>query len=307
MSHPLYNATLKSLELAHSDLAFFRVVPDDGVLNFKPGQYTTLGLGRSHPRLEGCQEDPFPPEKAEKLIKRAYSISHPILKDGSDRLMESVAGEYIEFYIVLVRDNPPPQQPPLLTPRLFTLKEGDRLFCSPKVVGHYTLDKAKDTLDKLGDDATMVFCGTGTGEAPHNAMIWQLLSNGFKGRIVSINCTRYRQDLAYRSLHHKLIEMYPNFKYVELVTREPDITKKVYIQDFIENKAIIDFAPDALNPEKCHYFLCGNPAMIGIPKKQKDGSYVYPETRGVIEILEKVGFKADQRKIDGNIHYEEYW
>ena len=49
--------------------------------------------------------------------------------------------------------------------------------------------------------------------------------------------------------------------------------------------------------------------MIGVPVKDKgSGQLVYPQPPGVIEILEKRGFKADQgSKARGNVHFEEYW
>jgi len=50
--------------------------------------------------------------------------------------------------------------------------------------------------------------------------------------------------------------------------------------------------------------------MIGVPEKDKaTGQRVYPQPLGVIEILERRGFQADQPqiKIKGNVHFEEYW
>ena len=57
---------------------------------------------------------------------------------------------------------------PALTPRLFALKEGDRIQLGERITGHYTLDLVKE-----GD--AVVFLATGTGEAPHNYMLWELL------------------------------------------------------------------------------------------------------------------------------------
>jgi ferredoxin--NADP+ reductase len=57
-------------------------------------------------------------------------------------------------------------------------------------------------------------------------------------------------------------------------------------------------------------FLCGNPKMIGVPVKNKEtGVREYPQPLGVIEVLERRGFQADNAaaKLKGNIHFEEYW
>ena len=50
--------------------------------------------------------------------------------------------------------------------------------------------------------------------------------------------------------------------------------------------------------------------MIGVPVKDKTtGARTYPQPLGVIEILERRGFQADNAaaKLKGNVHFEEYW
>ena len=61
-----------------------------------------------------------------------------------------------------------------------------------------------------------------------------------------------------------------------------------------------------LDPERTHVFLCGNPAMIGLPE-EVDGETRFPEVAGVVELLTARGFTLDHRKQRGNIHFEEYW
>jgi ferredoxin--NADP+ reductase len=61
-----------------------------------------------------------------------------------------------------------------------------------------------------------------------------------------------------------------------------------------------------LSPDTSHIFLCGNPAMIGLPQ-EVDGKQEFPETTGVVELLLQQGFSLDRRNAPGNIHYEEYW
>src|SRR5437660_5711481 len=128
--------------------------------------------------------------------------------------------------MVLVRESE--KGPPALTPRLFTLQEGARLFMGEKIAGHFTLDPVQP-----GD--TVLFLATGTGEAPHNYMLWELLRRGHRGRILSACCVRYAKDLAYRSTHDELMHRYPRYSYLALTTREPDVLTrgKVYIQDLI--------------------------------------------------------------------------
>ncbi len=61
-----------------------------------------------------------------------------------------------------------------------------------------------------------------------------------------------------------------------------------------------------LDPASAHVYLCGNPAMIGIPR-EVDSALVYPEPVGVVELLTERGFTLDRRKRAGNVHVEEYW
>jgi len=297
-----YNASVTRLHKVHPDLLTLRVRADVGRLPHKPGQYSTLGLGYWEPRHPGCQEEPLQPGDETKLVRRAYSISCPILDDRGE-LADLERADWLEFYIVLVRDSDKPR-PPALTPRLFMLREGDRLHVGEKITGHYTLDPVRDT------DA-VVFLATGTGEAPHNYMLWELLRRGHQGKILSACCVRYRRDLAYLAVHEELVRRYPNYTYLSLTTREAEtVRQKVYIQDLITSGQLEDRLGQALDPQRAHVFLCGNPQMIGVPAKDRaSGQRVYPSPRGVIEILEQRGFRADQPqiKLKGNIHFEEYW
>src|SRR5262249_11093810 len=150
-----------------------------------PGQYTTLGLGYWEPRLPGCQEELLGPGDEAKLCRRSYSISCGLL-DKRGALLDVARTDWLEFYVVVVRDTGTPKAP-ALTPRLFLPREGARLYLGEKIAGNYTLDP-------VGPEDTVVFLATGTGEAPHNYMLWELLRRGHPGRILSACCVRYRRD-----------------------------------------------------------------------------------------------------------------
>ena|SRR5437773_697539 len=296
-----YNATVAWLKKAHSDLMMVRIRPDVTLPKHQPGQYTSIGLGNWEPRHPGCQDEVLKPGDETRLVKRAYSIGCPVLDDNR-QLWEGIQSGWLEFYIVLVRESDKDRAPGL-TPRLFLLKEGDRIQLTEKITGHFTLEGVKP-------DDTVVFLATGTGEAPHNYMLWELLRTGHRGRILSACCVRYRRDLAYLATHDELMRRYPRYTYLGLTTREAEtVQNKVYIQDLITSGQLEERLGQALDPSRTHVFLCGNPKMIGVPVKDKgSGQLVYPQPPGVIEILEKRGFKADQgSKARGNVHFEEYW
>ncbi|MGH9022607.1 MAG: ferredoxin--NADP reductase, partial [Acidimicrobiia bacterium] len=290
-----YNATVTLLEPTHSDLWVLRVRPDRGETSHLPGQYASLGLGYWEARVDDAT-DPGLDDRWEKLIRRSYSISSRIFDEYGYLTGDAGTGE-LEFYIVLVP--PTGQNIPALTPRLALKRPGDRIYLGPKVAGRYTLNPV---IDPRG---AVLFFSTGTGEAPHNAMIVELLRKGHRGPIVSAVSVRRWADLGYLDKHRDLAAAYPNYHYLPMPTREPDVPKR-YIQDLISGDILALTLGIELDPKTTHVYLCGNPAMIGIPTAA-DGAVSYPEATGVIELLARRGFTLDHRKERGNLHVEEYW
>ena len=290
-----YNATITHFEPTHSDLWVLRVRPDHGGTSYRPGQYASLGLGFWEQRVDDALDADLD-ERRTKLVRRSYSISHPIFDESGYLAIQSESDE-LEFYVALVA--PTDSNIPALTPRLALKQPGDRIYLGPKVAGRYTLDAVTDP------SSTVVFLATGTGEAPHNAMVTQLLHKGHYGPIISAVTVRRWVDLGYAEQHKKLHERYPNYRYVPLPTREADVPKR-YLQDFIRDGDLAEAAGGTLDPATTHVYLCGNPAMIGLPETE-DGVETYPTPTGVVELLTEQGFTLDHRKNPGNIHFEEYW
>jgi len=292
-----YNATITEFEPTHSDLWVLRVEPDMGSASHKPGQYASLGLGYWEARIDDA-EDPNLDQKWEKLIRRSYSISSRMF-DEHGYLADDTQGTELEFYIVLVP--PTPDNIPGLTPRLALKRPGDRIYLGPKVAGRYTLAPV------VNPDATVLFLSTGTGEAPQNSMVVELLRKGHAGPIVSAVSVRQWADLGYIDKHRALEKRYSNYQYLPMPTREADVPKR-YIQDLISGGVLESEFGITLDPEHTHVFLCGNPAMIGLPESNPEtGEKEFPEVTGVVELLTAKGFALDSRQQPGNIHYEEYW
>ncbi len=298
-----YNATVEEIHFAHDELMILRVVTDGGKPPFAAGQYLTLGLGDCEPRVDGIPS--VWNVDAPRLIRRAYSVSCPML-DENNRLLHCDECPFIEFYIVLVQrpiDNPPP-----LTPRLFALKRGDRLAVGMKPHGHYSIDAVRN-----GDN--VLFAATGTGEAPHNAMIAELLARKHQGRITAVTCVRRKYDLAYLAAHRQLEQLFPQYRYIALTTREPEnfdpedpgYVGKRYLQDLFSSSDYVDTVGFELQPEDTRVFLCGSPSMIGLPTLDSTGTLVFPESLGMAEILTQKGMHLDEPSRPGNVHFEKYW
>lgn len=301
-----YNAQVVSSTLVHEELQILRIAAFGSKPDYESGQYLALGLGTwektiyTQPPSTG-NDNKLP----QKLIKRAYSVSCPLL-DDSQQLITTRDYDYLEFYIALVSN--PADNPPSLTPRLFALQPGDRISMGTRGRGTYTLE------DVAADDA-LLFISTGTGEAPHNAMIPDLLSRKHCGQICSVICTRYAKDLGYQIEHRKLEQMFPNYRYISLTTREPknidpgnpNYVGKQYIQDFFASGQLESVWGYDLNPARTHVYLCGNPAMIGPPVMTTGGVDQFPDETGMVELLVNRGFELDRPKQPGNIHFEKYW
>lgn len=289
-----YNATITKFEPTHSDLWVLRVKPDHGDTSHLPGQYASLGLGYWEDRIDDAV-DPGMEDKWFKLIRRSYSISHPIFDDAG--YLAAPDTEELEFYIVLVP--PTDDHVPALTPRLALKRPGDRIYLGPKVAGRYTLSSVNDPT------STVVMFATGTGEAPHNSMVAELLRKGHTGPIISTVTVRQNADLGYLDAHRTLAARFPNYHYLPMPTREPGVAKR-YLQDLIRDGDLERVVGGTLDPVNTHTFLCGNPAMIGLPEEE-DGTLRFPTPTGVVELLAERGFTLDKRNDPGNIHYEEYW
>lgn len=301
-----YNGTIIERIDTHDELARFRVRPDQPIPPFRPGQYVALGLGNWEPRLAGTQPEEVPEKKLRKLTRRAYSISCPML-DANDQLAAVNEINYLEFYITLVREaDSEEKRPPVLTPRLFNLGVGDRLEVQSKIVGTYVLEGIRP-------DDTVLMLGTGTGEAPHNAMATQLLSDGHRGKIINVTSVRHRNDLAYAREHAVLTRRFPQYRYLPFTTRDPEnldpahpnYVGKQRLQVMFSSGQLAEAAGDPLSPENTHVFLCGNPAMIGYVPPGADP----PATPGMLSLLKEAGFQdeADAQPGPGTIRFEKYW
>lgn len=291
-----YNATVTEVRDTAEGLRVLRVEPDHPVPQYAAGQYVSLGLGYWEPRLPGPVDD-VPESKRNKVVSRPYSISSPII----DRswIHQTADDPAVEFYIALAETGPS-EPPAVLTPRLFMTRPGDRIFMGPRIVGRYTLEP-------VGPHDNVLLIGTGTGEAPHNAMVVELANRGHQGYVTVLTTSRNRNDFAYEEQHRALERMWSDYRYVPLSTRQPVDGVKRHVQDVLLSSDVEALIGFELDPDRTHVFLCGNPAMVGIPEWVDDRP-AFPESIGAVEILDARQFTLDRKGGPaGNVHFEEYW
>lgn len=266
---PPYNATLVGREDIHSQLGVFRVRPDGERFAFAPGQYTVLGLLGREPRVPEADEEDPPPDP-DRMIRRAYSIAS-----------SSLEHDYLEFYVNLVSSGE-------LTPRMFALSHGARLFLGPKATGMFTLDR-------VPEGKAIALVATGTGLAPYVSMLRTILVGDGNRRIVVLHGARYSWDLGYRGELESLARIRPNLTYLPSITRparDPHFTGATgRLQALIADGILEKASGVALDPQRTDVFLCGNPEMI----------------REVSAHLEARGYVPDRPRSPGTLHLEEYW
>lgn len=278
MSDPMaspnsYNATLLQRLDINPRLAILRVRPDLEVFPFQAGQFTVLGLRRDAPRVAGTDvEDPIPLEKAARLIRRAYSIS-----SGSRYR------EYLEFYIALIGSGE-------LTPRLFQLQPGDRLFVGSKASGMFTLDRVPS-----GQGILLV--ATGTGLAPYLSMVRsEVMSQVCPIRPMAVlHGASYSWDLGYRGELAEMQMRCSNFRYVPVISRpnsDPSWSGRTgRLPPLLTDPGLGADIGMALDPEQTQVFLCGHPVMV----------------EEAMVILGELGYQTGSRAVPGNLHLEKYW
>ena len=261
-----YNATVIGKTLITPDIMILRVHTDEPRQVFEAGQYTVLGLYGYEKRSPNSEPERVP-SPDDKLIRRAYSIA-----SHRDDVQE------LEFYISQVKSGQ-------LTPRLFNLTMGDRLFVGKRIVGMFKLSETPE-------DADIVMVATGTGIAPYISFLRSHIMERPNTKMAIIHGAAHQWDLGYFSELTFLAKSFKNFFYYPTLTDADEIWKgrRMWIEELLASGVLEDEANIAVDPEKTHFFLCGNPKMI----------------ESVSGWLAERGYTKHSRKAPGSLHVEEF-
>ena len=267
MDKSKYNATVVGKILLTPDIMTLRVDTDEPRKEFSAGQYTVVGLYGSEERSPNSapEVDPIEPEK---LLQRPYSIA-----SATTQLQQ------FEFYISQVKSGQ-------LTPRLFNLNPGDRLFVSNRIVGVFKLAETPPNQD-------IVMIATGTGMAPYISFIRSYLTTRPESRMAVIQGAAKQWDLGYFSELSFLEDSFENFTYIPTLTEADDTwnSHKLWIEELLEKEILKKEGGIEINPEKTHFFLCGNPKMV-----ENVSAWLYDRK-----------YTKHTRKEPGALHVEEFW
>jgi len=277
----LLNATVE-IHRANKQSIILRVYPDFPIQKYLPGQYGSLGLIS---------------DKDVKLIKRAYSISSSMIDLESKKIISQDDNKYLEFYInqVSLKETKREQ----ITPKIFKLKNGDRIFSGKKITGHYTLPRSTDF-------ENILLISSHTGESPNNSIVNHLLLTKRKINICNINVGNNWRSI-YEKEHFLIENHFLNYKFIQFFDNSNNYANLTeYIDNILNNsdKGISELGFEI--KKNTLIMLCGDPIMIGAPIKKGGWEYEYPDY-GLVNIFTNRLFELTTRFKQGNIIYESYW
>ena len=279
-SNATYNASVE-IVISSDEARVIRVYPDAYKMKYKPGQYGSLGL----------KSDVNP----EKLVKRAFCISSSMIDINDGSLIDEDKTDYFEFYFNSV----PKTKREQLTPKLFNLRTGDRIYCGEKIVGFFTPDN-------IQSDSNILLVGSETGEAPNNSISACILKEGIGKNICNLTIGPKKWQTLYRINQEKMVGTFDNYFFRLHHCNDVSDIEKIFKNSLADKKFSEDYFGFPLNVKTTHIFLAGDPAFIGAPKK-KGRWKVEKSSSGIIPILESEGFNISTRFKPGNIEYECYW
>ena len=220
---------------------------------FTAGQFARIGL-----------------KVADDLVVRAYSV------------VSSPFDETLEFFSIVVPEG-------AFTSHLQHLKIGDELYLEKVAYGFLTLARYQLPLPQ-----DLWLLATGTGLAPFISMLQDFETWSKYKNIRLVYSIRTASELAYVSRIEEIAatfgEGHDGFKFIPIITREPNAVLHDRLPVLIENTALEQVAELKFDIETSHIMLCGNPQMVEDTKEAL-------KARGLIM----------NRRGEGNIAVENYW
>jgi ferredoxin/flavodoxin---NADP+ reductase len=266
MNSTLYNATVIGKILLTPDLMILRIKTDEPRNEFIAGQYTTIGLMSNEQRsansvvtIESLKEN--------ELIKRPYSIA-----SAKHEVSE------FEFYISQVKSGH-------LTPRLFNLTQGRRMWIDDHILGIFALNQ-------VPEGSNIVMIATGTGLAPYISFLRSHIQEHSQNKLAIIHGAAYPWDLGYYSELKFIEQNFKNFYYYPTLLKADSTWTGLtgYIEKHLEAEVLQNDAGIEINPDKTHFFMCGNPKMV----------------ESVTKYLSKYNYTKHCQEKCGSLHVEEY-
>ncbi len=261
-----YNATVTGKIMMTPDMMILRVRTDEPREQFVAGQYTHIGLLAAEERSMNSAIPLDSPDPA-LMIKRPYWIASAN-NETSD----------FEFYITQVKAGQ-------LTPRLFNLVQGARIWVDTGIFGIFKLNEAPA-------DCNVVMIATGTGLAPYVSFLRSHLKERADMKLAVLHGAAYPWDLGYYSELKLLESSFDNFYYFPTILKDEASWNGLtgQIQEHLEAGLLKEKAGIEIDPARTHFFLCGNPRMVAT----------------LTNFLAELGYARNSREVPGSLHIGEY-
>jgi len=120
----------------------------------------------------------------------------------------------------------------------------------------------KFVLDNEAKNKDIIFIAVGTGITPFKSMIFDLLQNRFKNKIILLKGFRYEENILYDDEFSELAKKHKNFEFHNVLSRprNQEFENKGYVQDFLEKYISKNFRGD--------FYICGLSPMINAVKEK---------------------------------------
>lgn len=260
-----YNATVVGKIMITPDLMILRVCTDTPRAKFVSGQFTNIGVMVKETRSPNSvySIEQMPPTE---MIVRPYSIASANFETSN-----------FEFYISQVKSGQ-------LTPRLFNLVQGNRMWVDENIFGIFNLHNTPD-------DCNIVMTATGTGLAPYISFLRSHLTEHKNTKLAVFHGAASPWDLGYYSELKFIESSFSNFFYFPTILKpEASWTGLTgYIEKHIEAGLLAKNGIE-MHPQKTHFYLCGNPKMVEC----------------MTNLLEQYSYTKHTSDTAGALHIEEY-
>jgi ferredoxin--NADP+ reductase len=173
-----------------------------------------------------------------------------------------------------------------LTPALFELKPGAGIVLDPKPQGFFTFDYVPPHRE-------LWMLATGTGLGPFLSMLRSGQAFDRAERVILAHGTRSAAELAHREELEALVQARGGrFVYVPVLSREAAAgSLRGRLTAVLPSGELEARAGSAIDAERSHLMLCGNPSMID----------------EVTSLLGARGLRRHRQRTPGHITTEKYW
>jgi len=261
-------AKVTYMEMIKEDLVIMRVVPENGMPEYRTGQFLTIGL-------------PIPAEK--KIVRRAYSLaSHAENRD------------YFKFVIRWVRKPLPGR----VTTELFYLSVGDEVLLGDPTGAALQISEKLPNGEK--DNRRVICVGGGTGLAPFIAFANHFHDTNDRREVIILHGASYIDELSYKRLLTDLEDESEkrgrdqwNFRYRAAISRPKEFYNRSWsgpvgrVEAFFKPDKKTGLSPvdemvgEEITPDNTIVYICGYQGTI-------DGVIEAIGSRGFVPAVEKI-------------------